>query len=541
MALPPTSRLQFFSADGSQLDAPAEWAPCEIRVDADPGKLGDLRLVRNGEALELAVKVVDGRSCVVGKWTRAGAGHYDVTLTQDHAIETSSYEVAPEKLGGDAVRELLIDLQRRLPATIAIALQQTGALAGLQLVAPQHTTMAEELNRLARACQGTSRLLGLAHVLQAIARGPHRILRTEDIWTRREHARRIDPTRLHQAYARQKNLTNHVVPLQVPERRVQYTADVYENRLLRTYHDQVDSRLRVLCRAASRLKDETISEKAESLLWELTRARREASFLDDVSELTEPPSRLTMVLLRRSEYRAALEGFLEFRRSALVQLEEPLLAAPLTNLPKLYESWGTLEVIATFLSLALPLGYKVKTERLIKRRADRVWVEVLKDGQPAVELEHPSGQRAKLIPQRSYPASPAGLHSVSFAKRPDVAIEVTDPMGRTRIWIFDPKYKLDSEVQSPVDSGDSVGPKGSPKPQDINAMHAYRDAIRDAEDQFAVRYAAILYPGATKWFGSEIAALQSHPLAKDILGALLADVLSRALSPPLVGVPNVAV
>jgi hypothetical protein len=539
MASPLTSSLQFFSVDGKRLDAPPEWAPCQIRVNADPDKLGGLTVVRNGEELELAVKIVDERRCVVGEWTRAGAGHYEVTVSRNDGRETISCEVAPEKLSGEAVRELLIDLQQRLPATIAIALQQAGALAGLQLVAPQHTTMAEELNRLARACHGTRHRPGLSQVLQATARGPHRILRTADVWTRRERARRIDPTRLHQAYARQNNLTDHMVPLHVPERRVQHTADVYENRLLGTYHDQVDGRLRILCQAASRLANETISEKAEFLLQELNRARREAWFLDDVGDLTEPPSRLTMVLLRRSEYRAALEGFLEFRRSALVQLEEPLLAAPLTNLPKLYESWGTLEVIATFLSLAVPLGYTVKTERLIKRRADRVWVEVLKDGRVAVELEHPTGQTAKLIPQRTYPGGHVGLHSVSFAKRPDVAIEVTDPTGRTRVWIFDPKYKLDSEARPTTDDGDSESPKGSPKPQDINAMHAYRDAIRDAEDQHAVRYAAIMYPGATRPFGSDIAALQSHPLAKDDLGALLADVVSRALR-PLAEAPDVA-
>ena len=240
-----------------------------------------------------------------------------------------------------------------------------------------------------------------------------------------------------------------------------------------------------------------------------------------------------MVLIKRSEYRAALEGFLEFRRSAVVQLDEPLLAAPLTNLPRLYEAWGTLEVIAAFVNLAGSLGYIVKTQNLVQRRASRIWVEVLKDGQPAVELVHPSGRTAKLIPQRSYVPGSTGLHSMSFAKRPDVAIEVSEPGGETAVWIVDPKYKLDSETRASDNEEDPALPKGSPKTQDIDAMHAYRDAIRDSSGQRVVRCAAILYPGRTRVFGSDIAAFQAQPLNPELLDGELTQFLGSALQPTI--------
>jgi hypothetical protein len=534
MASPPTSRLRFVTHAGEALDAPPEWTPCRLEIDAAPTalELEAIRIYRGDEPLEVALAVVDGTTRLIAEWPRAGAGGYRLRLELPEGAETLDCTVRPQKLSMAAFERLLEDLQRRLPATIAIALQKAGALAGLTIIQPQETTLPEELNRLTRACRGTESRRGLADTLRAIARQPHRILQAMDVWTRREQARRIDPTRLYQAFARRENLTENLIPLHVPEKRVEHTVDVYENRLLRAFYDQVNMRLRALVQDAARVGDVALAEQATALLDELGQARREARFLDEVGELTEPPARLTMVLLKRSEYRSALEGFLEFRRSAVVQLDEPFLVAPLTNLPKLYERWGTLEVIAAFLALAEPLGYKVKRERLVARSAGRVWVEVLRDGRPAVELVHANGQTAKLIPQRTYSATGSGMHSISFAKRPDVAIEITRPDGACNVWIFDPKYKLDSETAPTSGSDEADLPAGTPKPQDINAMHAYRDAIRDGSDEHIVRVAAILYPGPSRFYGHDVAALQAQPLDPQLLAIPLAKVLGAALATP---------
>jgi hypothetical protein len=533
MASPHISKFRFVSDNDQPLDAPLEWTPCRVEIDADPESLADLELFRGEERLEIRLTVKGGVSRITARWPRAGAGSYRLRLKHPGGVEARDCYVRPQKLTQEAFAAMLVDLQRRLPATIAIALQRAGALAGLTFIDPQDTTLAEELNRLTRACMGTDTRAGLSSVLRAVARQPHQVLDTVDVWSRRERARRIDPPRLHQAFARQSNLTTALVPLQVPEKCVEHSVDVYENRLLRTFFDQLNMRVRALHHDASKSRKRAVAARATVLLDGLTRARCDAAFLDDVSELSEPPARLTMVLLGRSEYRAALDGFLEFRRSVLVELEEPLLAAPLTNLPKLYESWGTLEVIATFLSVARALGYKVEAERLIGRSPGRIWIEVLKDGKPAVELTHSSGRRAKLVPQRKYSTESSELHSISFGKVPDVAIEIEDADGSSEIWIFDPKYKLDSEVRPTADSYDSTGPQGGPKPQDINAMHAYRDAIRDGSGRRVVRFAAILYPGSSCDYadGSEIAAVQAQPQQSAALSASLARILKSALDP----------
>ena len=78
------------------------------------------------------------------------------------------------------------------------------------------------------------------------------------------------------------------------------------------------------------------------------------------------------------------------------------------------------------------------------------------------------------------------------------------PDGTPRLYLFDPKYKLDSEeIDGVVD--------GKPKKVDIDKMHAYRDAIRGDDGSAVVRFAATLYPGSTLSFSDGLAALQAYP------------------------------
>jgi predicted component of viral defense system (DUF524 family) len=232
-----------------------------------------------------------------------------------------------------------------------------------------------------------------------------------------------------------------------------------------------------------------------------------------------------MVLTKRSEYREALEGFLEFRRRALIQLREAALDAPLENLPELYQAWGTLIVIDALLSIAAEHGYDIRQQRLAHPTEGGLWIEVLRDGSPAVVLVHPESERVvRLIPQRTYSRKYSGIRSVSFNQIPDVAVEVTDGPA-THIYIFDPKYKLQSEQREGQEA------KARPKKVDIDAMHSYRDAIRDEAGNHIVKYAAILYPGTTELFEDGLAAIHAEPGDADGLQRSIWEVLSVAIGP----------
>ena len=478
--------------------------------------------------MPIFVKELAGRVRVLADWPQSGAGNFDLTLafrdgswTEQRILCCRATETEPRWLW----RRCWTDLQQRLPASIAIALQRAGALSGIEIVAPEETTLAEELHRLTRAARGTPTRAGLVDVLRLLAEQPHQVLRGYEEWRHRERARRIDAARLPQAFNRAGNLDRDRLPTLVPERPVVHVTDTYENRLVEAFYRQVNLRLRLLLAALQQRRYLSLAEEAAEVLGRLDVARRVASFLDDVSDLAEAPGRVTMVLLKRPEYRAALEGFLEFRRRALVRISEPSIDAPLENLPFLYETWGVLEVIAVLLDLAADLGYQVRLQRICSRRAGHLWIQVLRDGQAALVLSHPQLDRTiAMIPQRSYSPGAENLHSVSFLQRPDIAVEITEN-DRTDVYVFDPKYKLESEEEDVEDAS------GRPKKIDIDAMHSYRDAIRGKAGERVVRYAAILYPGPATLYTPGLAALNADPRDSQSLKECIRNALLPALSP----------
>jgi hypothetical protein len=525
MVSSPTSRLRYLSESGEPIETPREWIKGFVEILCEAEQLESVRLVRNGVDLNVVSRKIGEHRRIVADWPLSGAGHYELELTTglDGEQERLVCTVPSRKLTTTSVEQMVTDLQERLPASIAIALQHAGALAGIELLPPDELTLATELHRIKRAIDGTPSRAGLVRVLQRLRERPYRVLQSYETWTERKRARRVDPTRLIQAFSYAGNLDEHDLPIRVPERRVEHSVDVYENRLLKAFHDQVNAKARRVLEALRQRKSDALAAEAAELIERLVFARRSARFLDEVTALAESPSHVTMVLTKRPEYREALEGFLEFRRRALIQLREPALDAPLENLPELYQSWGTLIVIDELLKLAAEHGYDIRQQRLAHPTEGGLWIAVLRDGSPAVILVHPESERVvKLIPQRTYSRKHSGMHSVSFNQIPDVAVEVTDGPA-TRIYIFDPKYKLQSEHQAGQEA------KARPKKVDIDAMHSYRDAIRSEDRDHIVQFAGILYPGPTEFFEDGLAAIHAEPGDPDGLRRLIGEVLSAAI------------
>ena len=494
------SRLSFLTLDGRPLPTPREWQPALLCIDATPSDWDRVQLARHDLPMPVSLRRLAGQPQIVADWPRSGVGHYCLNLIYGDNREQTTVTVASEKLTPEATDRLLLDLETELPASIALALQQLGAFAGLHLRPAGETTLAQEFIRLQRAIQGVRGRPGLAALLPQIARDPYQRLRSLDVWTPWERARRPHPARLLQAVAAGPQLALDRPPERVLDTRVEHTADVYENQLLKTYHTQVDRRLRRLRRVLS--TQPTLQADTHNLLSRLEASRRQAPFLECVSLPAYLPTQLTMVLQRRSEYRAVLEGYLELHRSPAIRLDEPTLDAPFENLPSLYQTWGTLQVVAALLTAAYEAGYTLQTQRLAGRDSGGVFVRLLPDGDPILTFVHPTtGTAVRLIPERTYSA--VGLiRSLSFSQRPDIAIEIFSPSAPPRVILFDPKYKL---------SSDGLKNASTPLKADIDKMHTYRDAIRDDQGQHVVQSAHILYPGQTTLYGEGIGALGANP------------------------------
>ena len=296
---------------------PREWSPAFVEVLVPIDRWEEVRLWRQGEELPLYLKRLGGRPRILADWPRSGAGRYRIQLECLGETEERIVSVGPEKITSESYARLLEDLESRLPVSVAVGLQRTGALSGIAFRPPSETTLAEEANRLKRAVAGTAGRPGLSKVLVELARRPHVILRTTEPWVLRHEARRPHPARLVQAISLTGNLAADRLPERVLDTRVEHTADVYENRLVKSYVYQVELRLRRLIRALEASPSSSGAHAQvrdqERLLRELLWARRQAAFLDEVELLAHLPTRLTMVLRRRPPYRAALEGYLEFR------------------------------------------------------------------------------------------------------------------------------------------------------------------------------------------------------------------------------------
>jgi predicted component of viral defense system (DUF524 family) len=338
------------------------------------------------------------------------------------------------------------------------------------------------------------------------------------------------------------------MPKEVPDARTERTPDVYENRLVRQFARQVELRLRRLLpvlRGQNTESAQESAEEAERILSRLERSRRRATFLQEVSLPKRPPSRASQVLRKRPIYRDVLEGYLEFRREISVRLSAPELEAPLKNLPSLYQVWCTLHVIQTVVHSASQFGYRVDQRSRETLTSKEGGFFTLSLGDAKVDLVHPgSGTEIRMQAERTYSSSGPGLHSSTYAQRPDLAVEIYPQGDGPSVLLFDPKYKLgsrggeraSSEDVSPEDGSSSRAsgkgsdrPGGSPLKADIDKMHAYRDAIRDPGGTRVVEKASILYPGEGQVFSGGVSAVQALPGKSEKLRSAIAGIFREIL------------
>ncbi len=510
---PPTSSFDFLTPNGERLETPLEWSPALVAIDIPSQHWAKVSLTLQGQPLEFTLREIEGVQQLLACWPRCGPGYYHLVLTSPTARIRQQVRVAPAKISDQALQVMLDDLERRLPYSIAMGLQRAGGLVGTELPPPQEMTLAAEMERLRKAVEGSRDRPGLERILPELARDPHKMLASTQTWVPRTQARRPHPSRLWAALSLKGNLDSDSLPLKVLDSRVEHTYDVYENRLVKLFLQQVWNRLRRARRLTS------VRELADHLMARLQRSQRQAQFLEEVRLPDHLPDRLTMVLLNRPPYRQSLEAFTEFRRGLVVRFQEPALDSPLDNLPRLYQRWGALCAIEALLRVAAEREYKVTSQNLVRRDGDSLELRVLEAGTAALELEHTHSQTsARLMLEPTY-SNTRPIRSASFGQVPDLSLEVYREGRSPTVAILDPKYKLASQ-ESAEDS--------EPKKVDIDKMHAYRDAIRDERDQRVVNFAAILYPGRPRQFGPGLRAIRALP-GDECLSSDLQEVLSQQL------------
>ncbi|MEH2302002.1 MAG: DUF2357 domain-containing protein [Nostoc sp.] len=525
MDLHHTSKLVFLNIEGEKIEAPLEWQPAYLEVLVPPDNRRKVQVWLQGKKLSLYLRDLAGKERVLADWQRSNTGYYRLQFEYQGKIEEQVITVLPQKISREAFAQMLDDLDTRLPTSVAIGLQKTGALAGLKLPQLNEHTLAQEMVILRRAISGTRNRPGLTKILSTLAHEHHKILKSNEIWVEKEQVRKPSTSNLIQAFSKGHNLDANGRPIRVLDTRVEHTVNIYENQLVKLFFDLVNLRLRRVKNACEANDKNQLLDEVKSLSYRLKKARQEAFFLTEVSQPKYLPNQITMVLLKYPAYHAALQGYLEFIRSPVVYLDSPDLNAPLENLPKLYQIWGTLWVIIILLEVAEQTGYNLEKQCLVGKDKSGIFVRVFPNGKPVIVLTHPQHKTIiKLIPERTYSKS-GDLYSSSLTQRPDIALEVQLPDGSHLVYIFDPKYKFESEEP------ENIGRESKPKRQDIDKMHTYCHAIRDNEGRQVVNSAAILYPGShIPYPDAQIEALPAYPGAETELRTHLHRILSKALN-----------
>ncbi len=498
--------LQFWQQDETPLSQPQEWQSCWLAWSAFD--LTDT-VQLNGQPLSVMQRQCAGEVRVLAQLPRLGPGQYQVSANGF----SQRFEVAPSKLNREELQQLLQDLSLQLPASLSQQLQRLGAFVGIDWQAPQHNSVEAELHRLQRAILGDDRCVGLAQLIPQLAAAPHQQWRTHYQLQPIVKTRRITAASLQQP-ARLFPITAEKLPQQLWQAHSVASWQTPENQVLKLFWHQVQQRLRELLPMVST----SLQDRLKQLQQQLDNLARQVPWLAQVPPPTQPPA-LTQVLLKQPAYRALFDSYLQWQRDAVVTLQDTALQQPLSQLPYLYQLWGSLQVIQQVLNLAEHYDYQVQQQHLCHYQAGSWRLQCLPTAVPVLRLQQPEhGVQVQLWLEHQYGQQSRAFRSISHAQRPDLVLEVTPADGLPRLYVLDPKYRLNSGQDRPEKS-------------DIDRMHAYRDAIR-YQQQHVVHYAAILYLGRFYSYGAaEVEALPARPSQIDALHNALNTVLKQALKP----------
>jgi hypothetical protein len=300
---------------------------------------------------------------------------------------------------------------------------------------------------------------------------------------------------------------------------------------------------RLQARLESEAAPPAMASDLEALASEFRLACTRATFLRQVRLPFVSAGRVTMVLLKNPAYRAVLEDYLALHKQSSVRLEEPALNAPLNKFPFLYQLWANLKVMSVMLQVCAESGYLCVSHRWVKRDNKGLFIQVMYDGEAAIELSCPiTGRGVRLLPWRTDSGSEKNL-STSHELPPGLAIAIYTAEKPPVVLLFDPKYKVAPEsakkavakktsAKTKAAKNEMVDALGAIEPmkEDIDELLLCMDQVRTPEGVREIQYAAILYPGQRKQIASDLEALSARPSDGEALQKNVYDLLRRYLA-----------
>ena len=258
------------------------------------------------------------------------------------------------------------------------------------------------------------------------------------------------------------------------------TADTPENRAIKSFLWTLSRDCDAIARLAAGEGETEAVERAKRCAVQILGLLAEAWWEEvtlDLAAWTKPPTQRATV---RPEYAAICREMARYRASFGFDWSQPLLTLPPRETWRLYETWCLFRTLDALLGLGyVPVASPHDaTPELFTVREDRLTFTLAQGEAARIALRSPQGGRLSLIYNQMFPQ---GERSLSHTMQPDITIRTEGPTPA--LWILDAKFK---PYALPGEEGD-----------DINQMHAYRDAIVDSNGRRCVARAWCLYAGLT--------------------------------------------
>ena len=281
---------------------------------------------------------------------------------------------------------------------------------------------------------------------------------------RPEHARRVSaPAWMAQA----RQVGTHA---RLRDTWTRFSPDTPENRVVHSFLAVLERDCRAIaCIAAAEAEREAAS-RAERCAQRLRRlvsvGWKEAP--PRLEDWTRPPSARGS---RRPDYAGVFRAAAAYRHGFEFEWSHPLLTLLPREVWKLYETWCYFRTLAALQELGWEMGPE---QDVFAVRAGRLTLTLAVGEASKIVLRSAAGTTLTLWYNRLFAE---GRESLTHAMRPDITLS-----DGKRLWVLDAKFKPYSE---PGEEG-----------EDVNQMHAYRDAIVGPHGRSVAR-AWCLYAGLT--------------------------------------------
>lgn len=456
---------------GRETEPPQAWSGgwLELRWPTADGQ--GLRLELDGQPLPLLLSLQQGRPQWRAQWPAQPPGFCRLSLWREQQeLARTAIFVPTSQLSFSQWRSLLTELRYRLPARLLLkAGPGTGGRVPVRAGGVARNSQ-EEQALLWQCLEGDDRWTGLLQSLDWLRRHARQQPRLSGSWQALHRSR-------HPVARPSLGPLTPVTP--VWNLQAQTTNDTVENRFVAGVVNTLLRRLQDFGDYALQLGELATAERFLDAASRLRQSWRRHP-LAELEPRPSPPAQTAIL---------SLPGYADCFRIWQVlhqgwQPQDSDLWLPYHDLALLYQHFCLLRLAGTLAELP---GWQAD--------AIRAWP---RPGRPLLSLRQ-GHYRLELIPEASY-GSQGEMISLSRRQRPDVSLVVSERGRAVKLLVFETKFR--SEGQQPLK-------------QDLDKLHAYRDAIRLADGQPAVAAAILLYPGPFRSYPPLLDAWSLLPAAPD--------------------------